>query len=218
MNTITERAVPIPSILQKVAMALTGALMAGWLTLHMLGNMFVFAGPELYNAYGEKLRASGLLWPMRIMMVGALSVHVVAAWATTRRAFAARPVRYRAGRKYGASTLASRTMRITGALLLPYLVYHIAMIYGVGHPSFRTGDAHHNLVALLQIPWHATAYVTVTGLMALHLAHGLTSALVSLGWAQGMTEGRLRRVMHAWAAIVTGGFAAQTLAIALGWV
>ena len=221
MNTLTQavgRAAPWPSIVWKAAMAATGMMMAGWLTLHMFGNMLVFAGPELYNAYGETLRATGVLWPVRITMFAALGVHVAAALATTRRAHAARPIRYGSARKYNASTFASRSMRATGAILVVYLVYHVATVYGFGHPSFRTDDAHHNLVTLLQSPWHAVAYVIVTGLVALHLAHGLTSAWVSLGWAQGVTETRLRRAMHGWAALLTLGFACQTLAIFAHWV
>ena len=81
-----------------------------------------------------------------------------------------------------------------------------------------TYRAHHNLVTLLQSPWHAIAYVIATGLTSLHLAHGLTSAWVSLAWARGVTESRARRVMHGWAALLTLGLASQAVGICVGWV
>jgi succinate dehydrogenase / fumarate reductase cytochrome b subunit len=221
MNIIaatSARSQAFPSLLWKVLMAVTGMLMAGWLTLHMLGNLLVFAGPALHNAYAEKLRDSGLLWPMRLIILSAIGVHVLAAGATTLRAHAARRIGYRARQKHIGSTLASRTMRVTGVLLLIYIAYHVANMYGVGHPSFRTGDVYHNLVVPLRNPWHAVAYVSISALTALHLAHGLTSAWVSLGWSRGITQTRLRRVMQAWAAMVTLGFAAETIAIGLHWV
>ena len=50
----------LPSISVKAAMAVSGLLMAVWLTLHMLANLLVFAGPGLINGYALSLRASGL--------------------------------------------------------------------------------------------------------------------------------------------------------------
>jgi succinate dehydrogenase / fumarate reductase, cytochrome b subunit len=220
MNTAstTARGTGIPSVLLKTTMAATGLLMAGWLTLHMLGNLLVFGGPELMNAYAEKLRATGLLWPMRALLSVALTLHVLCAGATSARAWAARRVRYHAPLRAAASTLASRSMRAGGALLLIYLVYHVATLYGVGQAGYVPGDVHHNLVALLRNPWHAGSYVIATGLVALHLAHGLGSALISLGKGPGRREAWVRRGLRTWASLVTLGFAAPCAACYLGWV
>ncbi|HEY2735012.1 MAG TPA: succinate dehydrogenase cytochrome b subunit [Polyangiales bacterium] len=216
MNLVREWS-RAPSVLLKAAMAVSGFLMAGWLTLHMLGNLLVFAGAAAMNAYGEKLRATGLLWPMRLLLFSALLIHVVCAALTTARAHAARPIAYRVAHKPVGSTLASRTMRIGGVIVLLFLVYHVAAIYGVAHPAFVPDDVHHNLIALLRMPVHAFVYLVATALVALHLAHGLTSALISLGWAN-WRERSIRRAMRAWVVLVTLGFAAPCLAISLAWV
>jgi succinate dehydrogenase / fumarate reductase cytochrome b subunit len=190
--------------------------MAGWLTLHMLGNLLVFAGAEAMNGYGEKLRGTGLLWPLRLLIGSALIVHVFCAAATTQRGHAARTVGYRVAPKPIGSTVASRTMRAGGLLVLLFLAYHVAAIYGVAHPSFVPDDVHHNLIALLRVRSHAIVYVGATALVALHLAHGLTSALITLGWSNA--ERTLRRVMRAWVALITLGFAAPCIAINVGWL
>jgi succinate dehydrogenase / fumarate reductase cytochrome b subunit len=217
-QSVTLPGTRIPSVLLKAAMAATGFLMAGWLTLHMAGNLLIFGGAELTNSYAAKLRETGMLWPMRAVLLSALAIHVLCASATSVRAWAARPVRYRTPLRAAASTLASRSMRAGGALLLVYLGYHVATLYGVGHPSYVPGDVHHNLVALLRNPWHASGYVIATGCLALHLAHGLGSALITLGWGPGRRERWVRRGLQSWAGLITLGFTAPCLACYIGWV
>lgn len=206
MNTAIRSARPA-SVLLKAAMAATGAVMALWLTLHMLGNLTVLAGPEVMNAYGDKLRATGLLWPMRVGLVVAFGVHVICALWTVQRSWAARPHRYHAGLRHRASTAAGRTMRATGLLLLVFVVYHVALMYGVGHPDFVPGDIHHNLVRAMQSPSHLAMYIAATALVSMHLAHGLRSSLTSLGVIPGSREPLVRRVLYGWSAVVTLGLA-----------
>jgi succinate dehydrogenase cytochrome b subunit len=214
MNTATEtrQLERTPSISLKAAMAITGFLMAGWLTLHMLGNLLAFAGPEVVNAYAAKLRDSGLLWPMRVGLLAILAVHATCAVLTTRQGLAARPQRYRYGLQHRASSWGARTMRVGGVLLLAYLVYHVAQLYGVGHPAYVPGDVHHNLVRVLQQPVHAVLYVVATAFLALHLAHGLGSALITLGWVPSRRQRQARRALNVWMWIVTAGFAVEAFA------
>jgi succinate dehydrogenase / fumarate reductase, cytochrome b subunit len=220
MNTLTQTlgtARPA-SVLLKVGMAVTGFLMAGWLTLHMLALMMVFAGPELMNGYGLKLRETGLLWPMRLFLVAALGVHVACAVWTSRQAWAARPTRYKVALRSRATTLAARSMRVSGGLLLAYVAYHVAQIYGVAHPDYIAGDVHHNLLHILARPLQALLYVAAAALVSLHLAHGLGSALISLGIVARKRARLVRRSLEAWAALVTLGFATVALAPLLGLV
>jgi succinate dehydrogenase / fumarate reductase cytochrome b subunit len=193
-------------------MAASGLLMALWLTLHMLAIQLVFAPPELMNGYALKLRATGLLWPMRLGLIALLLVHVAGALATSGRSLAARPVRYAAGARALASTAASRTMRTGGLLLALYLVYHVAQMYGFGHAAFVGGDVHHNLVSVLRSPLHASLYSAAALLIALHLAHGLESSLRSLGVFDVTSERRLARALKCWAWAVAAGFAAPSIA------
>ncbi len=206
----------LPSLTLKAAMAITGLLMAGWVTVHMLALLTVFAGPALMNGYAHKLRETGLLWPMRAVLGGALLVHVAAAIATTRRTRAARPIAYQYAARAQMAGWASRSMRLGGALLGAYLVYHVAHIYGVGHVDYVPGNVHHNLLAILREPLHALAYLVGTAFVALHLAHGLESALRSLGWFESDKPQKLRRVLRGWAWTVSGGFLLITLGVWAG--
>lgn len=213
MATVSSTAAKLPSVVIKAAMAVSGVGLALWLTLHMAGNLLWLLGPNIMDAYGGGLHASGLLWPVRLLLVGGLVVHVAGAWLTTRRAHAARPVRYHKLQP-SASSLASRTMRWTGVVLFGFLGYHVLSVYGVGHEHV-SGAFHHNLNALLMQPLDALLLCAAAGLVALHLAHGLGSAAVSLGAISPKHEPWLRRALRIWAYVVTVGF---LLPPAVAWI
>ena len=63
---------------KKIAMAITGLILAFWVFMHMLGNLQVFAGAEALDAYGHKIQSLGpLLWAMRAFMLGGPDAQVM---------------------------------------------------------------------------------------------------------------------------------------------
>lgn len=218
MNALSISKAPLrlSSVLIKVAMAISGLGMAVWLTLHMIGNALWLGGPALMNSYGHKLHDSGLLWPVRLVLVLGFIVHVTSAIFTTQRARQARTTSYRHPRP--AKTLqaiAARSIQWTGVALFGFVIYHVLTVYDVAHPDFVPGDFHHNLTALLSRPAHALMLTGATALVALHLGHGLASACITLGGVQPGREALVRRVFRAWSLLVTLGF---TLPIVWQWV
>jgi len=199
------------TVLLKAAMAVSGMGMALWVTLHMAGNLLWLFGPELMNSYGALLHGSGVLWPVRLLLVAGVVVHVAAAVLTTQRGLAARPIRYTRGLKPVASSVSSRSMRITGTFLLLFLGYHVLTVYGVGHPEHVTGAFHHNLSGLLAAPLDAILLVIASAWLCLHLSHGLASAWTSVGLISARREPQLRAALRAWTWLVTAGFLAPPL-------
>src|SRR5512132_3592998 len=103
---------------KKVVMGVTGLIGIGFVILHSIGNLLVFRGPAAINSYSNFLKSTGeLLWALRIVLIIAVTLHVIAAVQLTRQSLAARPIGYRK-REPQVSTIASRTMRWGGALLL----------------------------------------------------------------------------------------------------
>lgn len=200
----------------KVGMALSGALLSGWVLLHMLGNLLVFAGPDVINPYGAALQGSPLVWVMRLVIGAALAVHVAGAVVLTRRAREARQTRYRYGLKAQLSTLSSRTIRWGGLAVGLFLAYHLAHIFGPLHGSYVSGDVHHNLVTGLGDPVAGALYVLATIVFGLHLHHGTWSVFVTLGLDRA--GARWRRVTAGFATIVTVGFLAPCVAALAGWL
>src|SRR4029077_6033312 len=71
---------------KKVVMAVTGLVLIGFVTAHMLGNLKIFLGAEAIDAYAVFLRNVGepalpsglLLWVARIVLLGCVALHITA--------------------------------------------------------------------------------------------------------------------------------------------
>ena len=197
------------SIGQKQVMAVTGVVLAVWVALHMVGNLQVFQGREAINRYAALLQGfQGPLWAMRLGLLAALLLHVAAAVRLTRRNLAARPVDY-AERQPQVSTLAARTLRWGGALLLAYIVLHLlTFTVGSPHPDFIREDVYHNVVVAFRSPLQTGFYVLAMTALGLHLYHGSWSIFQSLGSMSPRFNPRhnpLRRGFAAVFAIVVAG-------------
>src|SRR5262245_49525495 len=114
------------SVGKKAVMAATGLIMVAYLVTHVLANLLVFQGPEKINAYSKFLHGTGgALWAARLVLLAAVVLHITAAVQLTGRRQAARPIAYASGRESQVSTIAARTIRWGGVLILVFLVYHI---------------------------------------------------------------------------------------------
>src|SRR6185436_16903836 len=104
---------------RKIVMAGTGVILFGFVVGHMAGNLQLYLGPTVMNAYAvflrELLHGAGL-WIARAVLLVAVVLHVWAAVSLTRLDLAARPVEYREW-KPSESTYASRSMRWSGFIL-----------------------------------------------------------------------------------------------------
>ena len=208
------------SVGKKAVMAVTGIMGVLFVVGHMVGNLQVFQGAERLNAYGHLLHGplNELVWGARVALLVALVLHVVAAWQLTMRNRAARPVDY-ATRTPQVSTLAARTLRWGGVLLLVFLVYHLLdLTIGKVNPAFQEGDVYANLLGSLQRPLIALFYIIAMAALALHLYHGAWSSLRTLGVAQASVSPLKRRAALFVAIIIAVGFAVVPLAVLLGVV
>jgi succinate dehydrogenase / fumarate reductase cytochrome b subunit len=201
----------------KAVMALSGAVLSGWVLLHMLGNLLVFGGPELINGYGGALQAGPILWIQRVIVLIAVAAHAASAWVLTTRSRGARSERYRRRLRSQETTLSARSMRWGGVFVLLFLAYHLVHIYGPLHASYVPGDIHHNLVTGLSDPLAASIYVAATIVFGLHLHHGTVSLFRSLGHAR-LFETGIRRAARAFTVVVTLGFLAPCVAALAGWL
>ncbi|HJL14708.1 MAG TPA: hypothetical protein RMH99_03575 [Sandaracinaceae bacterium LLY-WYZ-13_1] len=201
----------------KVLMATSGLVLSGWVLLHMLGNLLVFAGPATMNGYAAALQGGPLLWLQRAVTLGAAAVHVTGAAVLTRRARRARSARYRRRLRPRASTASSRSMRWGGVATGLFVLYHVAHIYGPLHARHVPGDVHHNLVAGLADPVVGALYALAAIVLGLHLHHGTWSLARTLGH-DGRFEVGVRRLSAGFTAVVTIGFLAPCVAAMAGWV
>jgi succinate dehydrogenase / fumarate reductase, cytochrome b subunit len=204
---------------KKVIMAVTGLVMAGFLVLHMAGNLQAFDGPARINGYSAFLHGTGeLLWLARVALLAAVMLHIDAAIRLTLIARAARPQDY-AERRPQVSTIASRSLRWGGVILAAFIVFHILhMTTGTVHPSFTPGDVYHNLVAGFRIWPVAVFYLVAMAALGLHLYHGVWSSARTLGFVRPNPHPLHRPVALVVAVVVAAGFALIPIAVLAGWL
>ena len=211
---------------KKVAMAVAGLVLWGYLVVHLIGNLKVFTGEQHFNEYSQFLRTFGapvlghsqFLWLVRLVLLAALLVHVVAylqLWAKSR---AARRVGYR---KFEPEVFsrASRTMKWGGIAILLFVIYHVLhLTTGDVHPSFEAHQAYRNLVNGFRSPLSSIIYVIGMIAIGLHLYHGLWSVFQTMGW-NNKNFNHLRRPLAMTIALaITLGFLLVPFAVWTGMV
>ncbi len=205
---------------KKAALAVSGAVLFGFVLQHMVGNLQVFLGPEVFNNYAATMKSMGaLVWTVRIVLLIALVTHVALVVQLYKRSLAARPVGYRV-KKNIATTYAAATMKYSGPALLLYIIFHLAHFtfpgLSLGDHQFSTLDVYGNFVAGFQLPWVTLLYVTANLLLGMHLFHGVYSLLQSLGLNHPRYNARAKQGARAFAILITAGNVIMPLSVLFG--
>lgn len=205
---------------KKALLAVSGAVLFGFVIVHMLGNLQVFLGPEVYNHYAESAKANAVvLWGARSVLLVALVTHVALVLQLYTRSLAARPVPYRV-KKNIATSYAGATMKYSGPALLLYILFHLAHFtfpgLSLGDHQFSPIDVYGNFVASFQLPWVTLLYVTANLLLGMHLYHGAYSLLQSLGLNHPRYNTRAKNGARAFAFLVTTGNVVMPLSVLFG--
>jgi succinate dehydrogenase / fumarate reductase cytochrome b subunit len=208
------------SVGKKYVMALTGLIWVAYLITHVLANLLVFQGPAKINAYSAFLHGTGgALWAARLVLIAALVLHVVAAVQLAERRHEARPVGYAAGRDPQVSTVASRSIRWGGALILVFLVYHLLQFtIGTANPGFVEGDPYHNVAAGFHNPLVVVFYLIAMAFVGLHLYHGIWSSGRSLGMSPPSPRPLRRTLALVLGLLIWLGFSVIPIAVYAGVV
>lgn len=178
------------SVGAKWVMAITGLLFVLWLALHLMGNLQVFKGWEIYNGYAAFLQNEpALLWGQRLFVLVILVLHVAAAVRLTSLNKAARGPQGYQGYRYRRATWITRAMPYTGVLLFMFIVFHLAHFTGgrVFPAEFALQDAlgRHDIWAIMVLSFSRPAIVAIYAagmvFLGLHLSHGIWSAIQTFG-------------------------------------
>lgn len=177
------------SVGKKFYMAVSGAILIGFLVAHMIGNLKVFMGAESFNHYAEFLREVGYpllphmvgLWIFRVVLLLCVGLHMLSALEVYLQSRKARGGDYTKEESLLFS-YASRTMRWGGVIIAVFVIYHLLhFTVGSVHPDFVPGDAYRNVVLGFQNPLVSGFYVLAMVMVTFHVYHGLWSAFQTVG-------------------------------------
>jgi succinate dehydrogenase / fumarate reductase cytochrome b subunit len=203
---------------KKAVMAVTGLIGVGFVVGHMLGNLQMFQGAEKMNSYAHFLKSlGGLLWLARAVLLGAVILHIVAAFQLSRGRLSARPVGYKRGSQREVSTFASKTIRWGGVLLLVFIVFHILHFTTLDiFRDYSTTDVYANVVHGFSKWWVSLFYVLAMAFLGLHLYHGVWSSMRTIGAVKPSPRPLRRQAALVLAIIVWAGFTAIPLGVLAG--
>lgn len=184
------------SVGRKLLMAGTGFILLLFVCVHLLGNSSIFFGPDAINAYAKHLHDLGpLVWIFRLVMLVVFGVHIALGVQLTLENKAARQVAYSAKENLR-STFSSRTMIVSGLVLLAFIIYHL-LHFTLQLPGITPFSAKANLVPLdghltpdvfdmVVMSFHKVfitlIYVVGMIFLFLHLGHGVQSFFQTMGW------------------------------------
>lgn len=219
----------------KITMAVTGAALFAFTIIHMLGNLQIFLPGDALNQYAHKLQTlpPPILWGFRLGLLLFVGVHIWAVILLVRRNRAAKPEGY-AEKKALGTTLASRTMAVSGTILLAFIIFHL-LHFTVKAPPFThykemttqitvagethtVPDVYHIVIQGFQQPAIATFYIIAVGLLAIHLSHGAQSMFRSLGLGNGHTFAFQTLFARGFAFIIFLGMASVPASVLLGLI
>lgn len=213
---------------KKIIMGITGLIGVGFVIVHMAGNLQVFIGQSKLNDYGAMLHGplNEITWLVRIVLIVSVILHVTMAYQLTQMSRAARPIGYQK-KQSQVATLASRTMKWGGVLLLVFIVFHILHFttetFDPGGWRGMTDnhgnrDVYGNIVASFRVWWVALFYIVAMVFLGLHLYHGAWSSVRTLGYAKQSSHPLHRKIALAVAAIVWLGFTLVPVGVIVGLI
>lgn len=181
---------------RKILMAVTGLLLVGFVTIHLLGNLSVFAGPDGINAYAVKLHSLGaLVWVFRLAMLALFAVHITFGVMLSIENRTATPVNY-AIKSRMKTTFSGESMLYTGLILLAFLIYHLLhFTIQITNPEISAHklpldalmrpDVFTMVVLSFQKVFISLVYIVGMIALFLHLSHGLSSFVQTFGLNNG---------------------------------
>ena len=218
------------SVFKKQIVAVTGLIMVGFILTHLAGNLLVFAGPEAFNGYAQKLHDLGeLLWVARGGLLVALVLHVYFTILLVRENRKARGSRYdvEASKRDDVTKLARRYMILTGIVVFGGLLFHLThfAIPSKGEDNVKTflpseaGEVPMGLYGLVvnayANPLVVIFYIVFVFAVGAHLTHGVQSLFQSIGFNHDRYTPLIQKASIAVGVLVALGFSSIPVVLLL---
>lgn len=199
------------SIGKKFVMAVTGICLILFLIIHLLNNLSMYLGPEIYTEVVKGLDGiKPLIRVIELILALVFIFHIfngTKLWLENKKA---RPEKYAVNGSSKNSTVYSRTMIQTGSIVFIFLILHLQTMWY----SFNFGAAHadHSYYYFVADSFHnsyllSAFYFIATLLLGFHLNHGFQSAFQTFGWNHKKYFPLIEKIGFIYSLIMAIGFA-----------
>jgi len=200
------------SVGTKLLIGATGLFLVIYLLIHIVGNLLVFFGPEVFNRYAYSMEVRNPALPLlELLIVIGFAVHIYKAVTMYVHNDAARPAKYAMKRRAGRpsrKSFASSTMIASGLWLVVFLILHVrAFRFAPETPLAGGGrDLYAQEMGVLSNPYMVGFYVLSMLVVGTHLWHGASSWFQSLGLDHPRWTPRVLAAGKVLAVSVSGAF------------
>src|SRR5262249_7778900 len=175
------------SVGTKILIGASGLFLLLYLIIHIAGNLLVFFGPQVFNAYAYTMEVRNPALPaIELLLLVVFLFHIYRTVTMFIGNQSARPVRYemkkRAGRP-SRKSLASSTMIASGLWLVVFLLIHVKAFRFSPETPWPGGgrDLYSQEMTVFASPVMTAFYILSMVVVGSHLWHGASSAFQSLG-------------------------------------
>ena len=202
------------SIGRKQTVAVTGLLLVFYVILHLAGNLLIYLGPKVFNAYAEFL--AGLrpgLYVIEFLLAAVFAVHIYFTYMLVLENIQARGGRYAVEKPKGARSLATRLSTYTGTILFIFVVMHVRDFTLTDHHGVHSILADGRSYGLYGVvynafsnPLHSEFYIIAMAALGFHLTHGIQSFAQTFGCNHPRYTPMLHAVSNGLGVLIAVGF------------
>ena len=195
-------------------MSVTGLFLILFLTLHVVANLTILWGPEVYQKVTDFMGTNPLIQVMVPVLALGFIVHIGYSFIITLRNLkASGDVSYKSGSKspgLGFDNWAARNMLVLGCIVLGFLVLHLSHFWTKMQWQQFTGgepeDGYLLVTGYLGTPWIAVCYIVWFAALWFHINHGFWSAFQTLGLNNARIIPLLRKISFLYSTLLFAGF------------
>ncbi|MBX2976650.1 MAG: succinate dehydrogenase cytochrome b subunit [Ignavibacteriaceae bacterium] len=175
------------SIGKKFFMGLTGISLILFLKFHLVNNLSLFGGPEVFNTVVKNLESiKPIVRVIEVILALIFLIHIfngLRLWLENKKA---RPQKYAVNGSSKNSTVYSRTMVQTGTIVFIFLIVHLRTFWmsfnNIGVNGITDHKYYEFVAASFTDPIYSGFYVIAMILLGFHLNHGFQSLFQTFGW------------------------------------
>jgi len=194
------------SIGKKQVMAVTGLLFCLFVTIHMMGNLTIYAGKDSFLSYVDHLHSfESLVTVAEFGLILLAVLHIgmgLFLFLENRRA---RPAPYAVKKSAGGQTLGSWTAPYTGVLILVFVIVHLIKFRFVD--KMTIDDFLILSKTFADFGFWTLFYIAGVIVVAIHVSHGFWSGFQTLGLSHPKYMPLVERLAIIFSLVIGIGFA-----------